>query len=231
MMRRNQWTVVLSPSERLRGWIFFALYLFVFPFLMLWAQSAYPAEWPVAEASAVYYLLVVVLLFLLLWSFLRENFSLLLDWLPENLFALVTGLAGALVLHFLVMLIPFPVENPNTAGYAAEYALAPQATLVILVVLMPVVEEVLFRGLLFGSVRGYSRALAWVLSVLAYSLYCVWQFAFTFGGVEPRYLILALQYLPMSLALTWCYDLGGSVWSPVLLHAAINGFILFSAVH
>ena len=37
MMRRNQWTVVLSPSERLRGWIFFALYLFVFPFLMLWA--------------------------------------------------------------------------------------------------------------------------------------------------------------------------------------------------
>ena len=80
-MRRNQWTIGLTGPERLRGWIFFALYVIAFPFLMAWVQRSFPTEWPVAEANVVYYLLVAVLLFLLLWSFLRENFSLLLDWL------------------------------------------------------------------------------------------------------------------------------------------------------
>lgn len=229
-MRRNQWKIRLTASERLRGWIFFALYVFVFPFLMAWVQRAFPTEWPVAEASVVYYLLVGVLLFLLLWNFLRENFSLLLDWLPENLAALVTGLAGAVVLYLLVMLIPYPVDNPNTASYAVEYLLAPQATLVILVVLMPLAEEILFRGLLFGCVRGYSRTLAWVLSIVLYCVYCVWQFVFSYGSFDLRYLTLMLQYLPMAAALTWCYDMGGSIWSPVLLHAILNALTLFLTI-
>lgn len=229
-MRRNQWKIGLTGSEYLRGWIFFALYVFVFPFLMAWVQRAFPTEWPVAEANVVYYLLVAVLLFLLLWNFLRENFSLLLDWLPENLFALVTGLIGALALYLLVMLVPYPVANPNTTSYVAEFFFAPEATIVILIVLMPVVEEVLFRGLLFGCVRGYSRPLAWVLSIVVYCVYCVWQFVFSYGAFDLRYLALMLQYLPMSIALTWAYDIGGSIWTPVLLHAAINGFTLFLAL-
>ena len=76
--------------------------------------------------------------------------------------------------------------------------------MVILVVLMPVVEETLFRGLLFGSSRRYSRVLGYVLSTLVYAVYCVWQFVFTYGQVDFRYLLLLVQYLPMSLALTWC---------------------------
>lgn len=230
-MRRNQWKIRLTPSECLRGWVFFALYVFLFPFLMAWVQRAFPTEWPVAEANLVYYLLVAVLLFLLLWSFLRENFSLLLDWLPENLFALGTGLVGAGVLQLLAMLVPYPVSNPNAASYAAEFQLSPQATLAILVILMPVVEEVLFRGLLFGCVRGYSRPLAWALSIVLYCVYCVWQFVFSYGAFDLRYLTLMLQYLPMAAALTWCYDMGGSIWSPVLLHALINAVHLYAAIH
>ena len=229
-MRRNQWKIGLTGSECLRGWIFFALYVFVFPFLMAWVQRAFTTEWPVAEANVVYYLLVAVLLFLLLWNFLRDNFSLLLDWLPENLFAFVTGLVGALALYLLVMLVPYPVANPNTVSYVAEFFFAPEATIVILIVLMPVVEEVLFRGLLFGCVRSYSRPLAWVLSIVVYCVYCVWQFVFSYGSFDLRYLALILQYLPMSIALTWAYDMGGSIWTPVLLHAAINGFTLFLAL-
>ena len=93
---------------------------------------------------------------------------------------------------------------------------------------MPIVEEVLFRGLLFGGLRRYSRPLAWVLTVLVYMLYSVWTFAFSFG--EARYLVLGLQYLPMALGLTWCYDRGGSIWSPIALHMVLNAVTLFQAV-
>lgn len=229
-MRRKQWRARLTRSEQGRGWVFFCLYFFLFPFLMAWVQRSFGGEWPVAEANVVYYLLLAVLVFLLLWSFLKQGYFLLLDWLPENLFGILTGLAGAGALHLLVMSLPYPVDNPNNANYAAEYFFAPGATVVILVVLMPLVEEVLFRGLLFGSLRGYSRPLAYLLSVLLYSLYSVWQFAFAYGTLDLRYLLLMAQYLPMALALTWCYDMGGSIWSPVILHAVLNAFTLYQAV-
>lgn len=229
-MYRGQWRTTLTRPEQRRGWVFFALYFLVFPFLMSWVQQAAGGEWPAAEANTIYYLLLVALAFLLLWDFLKRNFALLLDWLPENLFAFVTGLAGAGVLHLLVMRLPYPVDDPNVFHYQMEYLLSPRATVVILVLLMPMIEEVLFRGLLFGSIRAYSRVLAYLLSVMLFCLSSVWQFVFSFGVVDPRYLLRMAQYLPMALALTWCYDAGGSIWSSVALHAILNAFRLFSAL-
>ena len=228
--QRRPWRPQLTQAEMGRGWVFFALYVLLFPWVMGWVQRSFHGELPVAEANVVYYLLSATLVFLVFWTFLKHGFHLLLDWLPENLFAFGTGLAGWAVLSFLAWLIPLPVENPNLLSYPEQYALAPLATVVILVVLMPVVEEPLFRGLLFGTVRGYSRALAYVLSTLVYALYCVWQFVFGYGGVDPRYLLVMIQYVPMSLALTWCYDRGGSIWNPILLHMVLNGVHLMLAL-
>lgn len=227
---RRSWRPQLTRAEMGRGWVFFALYVLLFPWVMGWVQRSFDGALPVAEANVVYYLLSATLVFLVFWTFLRHGFHLLLDWLPENLFAFVTGLLGAGVLRFLVSLIPLPVENPNALSYPEQFALSPLATAVILVVLMPIVEEPLFRGLLFGTARRYSRALGYVLSVLVYAVYCVWQFAYAYGQVDLRYLLLAVEYLPMGLALTWCYDNGGSIWSPIALHAVINAFTLYTAV-
>ena len=229
-MVRHKWRPQMTDSERRRGWVFFALYLLVFPYLNAWAQRLLMGEGeaPVAEANVVYYVLLFALALLVFWTFLRHGFSLLVDWLPENAFAFVTGLAGAGLLHFLVTLIPYPVQNPSEMQYLQEFAISPVATAVLLVVLIPLIEETLFRGLVFGSLRQYSRPLAYVVSVLVYALACVWRYALEIG--DPAYLLLFIQYLPMSLALTWCYDNGGSIWSPIALHAVINAFTLFFAV-
>ena len=106
--KRRPWRPQLTRAEMGRGWVFFALYLTVFPLSMGWVQRAFHGELPVAEANVVYYLLAATLVFLVFWTFLRHGFDLLLDWLPENLFAFGTGLVGAGVLHLLVMLIPLP---------------------------------------------------------------------------------------------------------------------------
>lgn len=77
---------------------------------------------------------------------------------------------------------------------------------------------------------GTARVLGYVLSTLVFAFYCVWQFVYSYGTVDFRYLLLFLQYVPMSLALTWCYDNGGSIWSPIALHMVLNALILASAV-
>ena len=221
-MTQRAWRPQMTDSERKRGWVFFALYLLVFPYLNAWAQQVLlgDAEAPAAEANVVYYALLFALALLVFWSFLRHGFSLLVDWLPENCFAFVTGLVGA----------PLPVENPVPMQYLQEYLLSPAATTVLLVVLMPLIEETLFRGLLFGTLRRESRALAYVVTVLVYALSCVWRYVFQPTGVDLRYLLLAVEYLPMSLALCWCYDNGGSIWSAVGLHMVLNAAQLITIV-
>lgn len=228
-MFRRTWKTQMTASERSRGLVFFALYLLVFPYLNAWAQRVISGDGEplVAEANVLYYALLFTLSLLLFWSFLKRDFQELLNWLPENLFGLVIGLLAAGGLHLLVRRFPFPVSDPIAAQYAAEYAAAPVPTLVLILLLIPLVEEVLFRGLLFGNLRGYSGVLAYLVCVPLYTMALVWRYALDFS--DPRYLLLGFLYLPMSLALTWCYDNGGSVWSGVILHGALNGLILFTA--
>lgn len=228
----RQWRPQLTQAEFGRGWAFFALYVLVFPRLMGLIQRTLGENWELlpAQAGLVYYLLVLTLVLLVFWSFLKNSFYILMDYLPENLFALATGLIGAGVGHLLVTLVPLPVADPFNSLYGEQFAYFPQATFLILVVLTPIVEEVLFRGLMFGSLRKYSRPLAYAVTILVFAFFQAQQYAFTPGAVDLRYLLLMLRYLPMSAALTWCYDNGGSVFSAVALHMLLSGIQLMGAV-
>lgn len=231
-MAQQRWRPQLTRKEQIRGLIFFGLYFLVFPALKMVVEwffdhffGLYLSE---AMSATVYYYLMGILTVLVFWSFLKNGLTILTDFLPENLLAFATGLVGAGVLHLLVSLLPWPMDNPNPVSWAEQYAYSPAATIVIVVILMPLIDEVLFRGLVFGSLRRFNRPLAWVCSVLLFMIYSVWTFAVAYG--DARYLVLAFQYLPMALALTWCYDRGGSIWSAVVLHAVIDAFTLFNAI-
>lgn len=232
-MAQRRWQPQLTRKEQVRGLIFFGLYFLVFPTLkmvVVWFFDhffgLYLSE---AMSATVYYLIMGVLTAVVFRSFLKNGRDILAGFLPENLFAFVTALVGAGALGFLINLLPWPVENPAPASWAEQFAYSPAATVVITVILMPLIDEVLFRGLVFGSLRRYSRSLAWAASVLLFMLYSVWTFAAAYG--DARYLVLAFQYLPMALALTWCYDRGGSIWSAAALHAVLDATTLFNAVH
>lgn len=232
-MAQRRWRPQLTRQEQIRGLIFFALYFLVFPVLKMGVEwffdhffGLYLSE---AMSAAVYYYIMGVLTMVVFWSFLKNALSIFRDFLPENLLAIVTGALGALVLQFPVNRIPWPLENPTAESWREQYAYSYGATIIIVVVLMPIIEEVLFRGLVFGSLRRYSRPMAWVASVALFMLYSVWTYAVVYGDV--RYLLLAFQYLPLALAVTWCYDRGGSVWSAAILHAAFDAVTLAQAVH
>ena len=231
-MAQKRWRPQLTREEQNRGYVFFVLFFLVFPVLKMGVEwffdhffGLYLSE---AVSAAVYYYIMAVLTMVVFWSFLKNAGRILMDFLPENLFALITGFAGGQLLSLLFRLFPWPLEDPNPISWAEQYAYSPAATVLIVVILVPIVEEVLFRGLLFGSLRKRSRTMAWIASAVLFAVYSVWTFAVAYG--DARYLILALQYLPMSLALTWCYDRGGSVWSAALLHAIFHAIVLFGAV-
>lgn len=229
-MRRRSWKTEMTASERRRGMVFFLLYLLVFPRMNALLQRLWmgDGEVLVAEANVIYYAFLFTMTLFVFWSFLKKDFLGLMDWLPENLLAVGAALLLAGGLQAVLSLLPFPVSDPISLQYAQEYRLAPVPTLALILLLIPVVEETVFRGLFYGTIRGYSRGLAAVLGVAFYALAVVWRYALELR--DPRYLLLVIPYLPMSAALTWCYDRAGSVWSCVVLHGLLNGLILIMAL-
>lgn len=225
-MVRRSWKIEMTASERGRGLVFFLLYLLVLPKVNAWAQRLFlgDAEELPAEAMILYYGALFLMVLLLFWSFVKSEFYTLLDCVPENLYAILVGLAAALLGRRLMELVPFPLSDPILPQYIQEFHAAPVPTLVLILLLIPLVEETLFRGLVFGNLRQYSRPLAYGVSVVLYALSLVWRYALSTGDL--RYLWLAFFYLPPAFAFTWCYDWGGSVWGSALLHAGYNGFLL-----
>ncbi len=222
----------LTAQERRLGWVIFALYLFVFPFLMGGVVRVLDERLDMtltpAQSSALYYALVLVVLIAAFWEFLKGNGQKLLRGGTRQVFPFAVALAAGAVGVCLISLLPLPVTNPVRGDYPQQFALSPVTTVLVVVLLRPAVEELLFRGLLFGTAARRSRVAAYLLSAGLVALSAVWQYALPSG--EWAYLLLGIQYLPMGLALTWALDISGSIYVPMAAHGALSAVFLALAV-
>ena len=105
---------------------------------------------------------------------------------------------------------------------------APYMTLLIVVLLAPFVEEVLFRGLVFGNLKGKSRPVAYVVSCALFALLHVWQFAVVERDVT--YFLLMIQYLVPGVVLAWAYEHSGTLWTSIGVHAVANALSAWTMV-
>ena len=118
--------------------------------------------------------------------------------------------------------------NLNDMTIAASINAAPRLTALIIVFLAPFVEEVLFRGLVFGCLKEKSRVAAYVISCVLFAFMHVWTFALS--SWDWSYLILMLQYLVPGLVFAWAFDHSGTLWTSILLHATVNALALWAIV-
>ncbi|MBR3704617.1 MAG: CPBP family intramembrane metalloprotease, partial [Oscillospiraceae bacterium] len=120
------------------------------------------------------------------------------------------------------------ITNLNDIAISAQIHDAPRSTLLIIILLAPFVEEVLFRGYIFGNLRATSRTAAYIVSCLLFAFLHVWQFAVIHRDLS--YFLLMLQYLVPGLVFAWTYEKSGTLWGSVLLHAAVNALAAWSVL-
>ena len=220
------WRPQLTARERWLGLVFFAFYLLVFPFLVGFVGQMLEERVSILQRNTAYYTLVLLLLVAVFWDFLRHAITILKDNLRPSLFAFGAGFFAALVLTCLAGLIPLPVANPEIETYKLYLFAAPAATWAVAGFLKPVVDEILYRGLLFGTLRKENRVWAYVLSAGLFALSAVWQHALG----NPACILLLIQYLPLGLVLCWSYDVSGSVFVPMGIRVAAQTlFLIFAA--
>lgn len=94
------------------------------------------------------------------------------------------------------------------------------------VLLAPIAEELLHRGLVFGSLYPKYPKAAYGVSALLFAAIHVMSYI----GIYPAgYLVLALvQYLPAGLIFAWSYQRSGSIFTPILIHMINNALVMLT---
>ena len=94
------------------------------------------------------------------------------------------------------------------------------------VLLVPITEEVLYRGLIFGKLYNHSPILAYLISTLAFAALHVVGYIRLY---DARLLFLCLlQYLPAGLCLGWAYASTGTIWTSIGVHVVVNLIAILS---
>ena len=218
----------MTAGEQIAGTVFFTVYLLVLPFaagpLFDLAGDLLGIALSGAMRSALTYYILFALTVLIFHGFLGRTSSRLAENAGGAVKTLGLGLVGLYGLNELAYRLSNLVisnrVNLNDTSISAQIDDAPRTTLLIVIFLAPFVEEVLFRGLVFGNLRRRSRLTGYAVSCALFALMHVWQFALVHQDIT--YFLLMVQYLVPGVVLAWCYEHSGTLWTSVALHAAAN---------
>lgn len=225
-------TAYMTKFEKTAGAVFFVIYLLVLPLLAdkLLALVEILLDTDISDSltNALYYYALFAVTVLIFHSFLSRTSARFLDNVNRSFWTLLIGLLafyGANELIYRVAHALFDSHtNLNDTTIAAAIHSAPRMTALIIIFLAPFVEEVLFRGLVFGVLRERGRLIGYGVSCVLFAFMHVWTFALS--SWDPGYFVLMLQYLVPGLVFAWCYEHSGNLWTSILLHASVNALSL-----
>lgn len=212
----------LTKAETIAGWCYLPFYL-----VLLSAIIQYVFRWlslPLTELTLniVYFVVNLTAVLIIFHRFLRQRFFGGSFWLyvQSVILGFVLYYASTYLIDLAVNLLGGTMTLYNNNTIAGLVDTNYYVMLFITIILAPVIEETLIRGLVFGSVHGVSRPMAYILSCIIFTLMHSWQYfgAYPLGSV----LLSCLPYIPASVALAWVYEKSGTIWASITLHALIN---------
>ena len=222
--------ISLTPFERNWGIRYLLFQLIFLPSLLMSLLSRLSLSLNSAHINIIFFtlnFLATAIIFRQFWSLSLRHF------LNNSLKILVIAAVGLLVYWCLALgvsaLTPhlFPqFVNQNDASIISASRQNVLLMTIGTVVLVPPVEEVLYRGLVFGLLHRYNRVLAYALSTF---LFAAIHVTLSINGFDPVFLLVSLaQYLPAGLVLAAAYELSGSIVAPIFIHMVVNAVGMIS---
>ena len=220
-----------SRRELYLGCAYLCLYLAVLPWLIPVGMYFLVPQATVLQVNLVFFTLNFAAVFLIFRRFLCRSFRDALKAPMQTLFYAVLGFLGAQTLVGLVtgIIAGIAPEFANINDQSIQSMAAENFTLMALgsVVLAPVTEELLFRGVIFRGLYDRSPLGAQAASMVLFSAVHISGYI---GSCSPKVLLLCfLQYLPAAYCLNFAYRRGGTIIAPILTHMLVN-LSVFSAM-
>lgn len=169
---------------------------------------------------ALNFLCTVIIFRRFLWNSCKTALHKPLKILGYTILGLVLYFVSTFVMSFIILMIRPDYLNLNDVSISQMSQESGIWMTVGTVLLVPVAEETVFRGLLFRSFYDRSPFLAWMLSVCLFSAVHILGYI---GLYDPVKLLLAfLQYLPAGICLIFAYKETDTIITPILMHTCIN---------
>ncbi|MDD7651086.1 MAG: type II CAAX endopeptidase family protein [Candidatus Faecousia sp.] len=228
MNETKRLSISMTRTERVAGWLYVPFYLILLAVLLtaVFQLLKLPTDTPRGSAmlNGVFFLINFLVTLAIYRRFLAKSLVQVgrrfWGFVQAVILGLVMYYAGTLLLSRLLDWLAPEFRNVNDASIQAMARSSPELMLVGTVLLAPLTEECILRGLIFQGLHHRSRIGAYVLSTLAFSFIHVYGYM---GAYDPVTLLLcALEYLPAGIALAWAYEKADTIFAPVLMHCLIN---------
>ena len=221
-MKNKTLTVSTTKQETIFGWMYLAFQLIALPGILSWANETMKLS--EAEYHFCFFVINFIAVLLIFNKYLSRSFTQVLQHPSYFIQAVILGFVAYYAcswgINKLFSWIAPGYTNANDASIAAlskgNFFLMAIGT----VVLVPLTEECLFRGLIFRNLYGKSHWAAYLVSIAAFAIIHIIGYIGVYSPVEL--LMAFLQYLPAGLCLGWAYIRGGTIFAPIIIHSMIN---------
>ena len=219
----------MTRKEAYYGFVYLIVQFFLLPPVISLILPFLPENINDAQLNFAYYLLNFIAITVILRKFLWQNLD-RMSMYPGYLFRVVLlGLARYIVLNTLVgaLLLRLDPSYFNANDSAIAEMVQSELTLIAAgtILLVPLAEECMFRGLIFGNLRKYNRILAYLVSITVFSVIHITGYL---GVYTPMQLLISfLSYLPAGLCLARAYEEADTIFAPILIHAAVNAIAIY----
>ena len=214
----------MTKAERWAGWSYFAVQVLVLADIMFLLNSLLPRPLGVMQVNIVIFCLNFVVIWGIFHRFLWNSLKYATKHLGKTLWSVflafcVYYVSNIAVSNLILWLAP-GYANANDGAIMSMASENYPLVMLGVVVLVPVVEETLYRGLLFGRLYAKNKILGYAVSVVVFSAVHIVGYLSSYTPLELA--LSFLQYVPAGLTLAWAYTQADTIWAPVLMHMTIN---------
>ena len=216
----------LSQKEIKYGILYMAISLLVLPGIL----GLLPLR--AGQVNFAYFCINFGAVAVIFRRFLLGELAIALDRPFPTIYYAILGYLGYEALTQLVtavILILYPdFANINDQSLNIMFRQDLKIMTIGVMLLVPLAEECLFRGLIFQGMYPARPKLAHIVSMVAFALVHVAGYV---GTCNPLQLLLCfVQYLPAGYCLCFAYRRSGTLMTPVLVHTIVNALGVYNAV-
>lgn len=240
MSNRNFSPIPMSSRETMLGWLYLILQVALLPYIVSAVLLILYPQYSPALLNLILFAINFLAVGVIFRKFLIRSFRDITGKVGSCAWKAALALVGCklaviAVNHLIFLCCPQyyvstdfgpALQNINDryiTQMAVQYAL-PMA--IATVFLVPPVEEILHRGVVFGSLYPKSPVLACLISTFLFA--AVHVIGYVSMGDWLYLTILFLQYIPPALCLCFLYRGTDSILAPILMHMAFNAIGILS---
>ena len=228
MKKSKSLYISMRRAEKILGWLYMAFSVLLLPSVLLWFNGKLSDPMNEGTLNFVFYLTNFLFILCIFHRFLRD--SLVAAWrdIWNFIQAVVLGYvaywAASKAMDLIMSYLLPGFSNVNDASIAAMAKANYTLMLIGVVFLVPLAEEVLYRGLIFRNLWQSSKVVAYLVSMAAFAAIHVLGYI---GSEDITTLVICfLQYLPAGLCLAWTYTKADNIFAPTVVHAIVNAIAI-----